>query len=146
MNREILFRGKRVDNGEWVNGYLVKKIDPLYTDIETHCILHQERDNCGCLMSLMTWTRVDVETIGQYTGLTDKNGVKIFDGDIVTVENPNISDDEYGIVKFDNDGAMFIVEFDTFTVDFGNNIDGNRCEIIGNIFDNSELLKGEENE
>ena len=86
------------------------------------------------------------ETVGQYTGLNDKNNVKIFDGDIVTVENPNISDDEYGIVKFDNDGAMFIVEFDTFTVDFGNNIDGNRCEIIGNIFDNSELLKGEENE
>lgn len=135
MNREILFRGKRVDNGEWVNGYLVKKIDPLYTDIETHCILHQERDNCGCLMSLMTWTRVDVETVGQYTGLNDKNGVKIFEGDIVTIENPNISDDEYGIVKFD-----------TFTVDFGNNIDGNQCEIIGNIFDNSELLKGEENE
>lgn len=97
-------------------------------------------------MSLMTWTRVDVETVGQYTGLNDKNGVKIFEGDIVTIENPNISDDEYGIVKFDNDGAMFIVKFDTFTVDFGNNIDGNQCEIIGNIFDNSELLKGEENE
>ncbi|MEE0186325.1 MAG: YopX family protein, partial [Oscillospiraceae bacterium] len=86
------------------------------------------------------------ETVGQYTGLNDKNNVKIFDGDIVTVENPNISDDEYGIVKFDNDGAMFIVEFDTFTVDFGNNIDGNQCEIIGNIFDNPELLKREEND
>ena len=45
-----------------------------------------------------------------------------------------------------DDGAMFIVEFDTFTVDFGNNIDGNQCEIIGNIFDNPELLKGEEND
>ena len=126
MNREILFRGKADD--EWVYGDL------------------------GRLKNAITITKrnfiypyiVMPETVGQFTGLTDKNGVKIFEGDIVTV--PNISDDEYGIVKFDNDGAMFIVEFDTFTVDFGNNIDSNQCKIIGNIFDNPELLKGEENE
>lgn len=139
MNREILFKGKRVDNGEWVEGFYCPRpyshfpCEPSIFPIAT---IDKE------------WYGIEVipETVGQYTGLNDKNNVKIFDGDIVTVENPNISDDEYGIVKFDNDGAMFIVEFDTFTVDFGNNIDGNRCEIIGNIFDNSELLKGEENE
>ena len=137
MNREILFRGKRVDNGEWVEGFYCPRpyshfpCEPSIFPIAT---IDKE------------WYGIEVilETVGQFTGLTDKNGVKIFEGDIVTVENPNISDDEYGIVKFDNDGAMFIVEFDTFTVDFGNNIDGNQCEIIGNIFDNPELLKGEE--
>lgn len=133
MNREILFRGKHdrqyTDRDEWIYGV-------PYNNHYHSCIM--ATDNYKLV--------VTAETVGQYTGLNDKNGVKIFDGDIVTVENPNISDDEYGIVKFDNDGAMFIVEFDTFTVDFGNNIDGNRCEIIGNIFDNSELLKGEENE
>lgn len=139
MNREILFKGKRVDNGEWVEGFYCPRpyshfpCEPSIFPIAT---IDKE------------WYGIEVipETVGQYTGLTDKNGVKIFEGDIVTIENPNISDDEYGIVKFDNDGAMFIVKFDTFTVDFGNNIDGNQCEIIGNIFDNSELLKGEENE
>lgn len=128
MNREILFRGKTGD--EWVYGDL-SRLKNAITITKRNFIYPYI---------------VMPETVGQFTGLTDKNGVKIFEGDIVTVENPNISDDEYGIVKFDNDGAMFIVKFDTFTVDFGNNIDGNQCEIIGNIFDNSELLKGEENE
>ena len=133
MNREILFRGKRVDSSEWFEGsYWLSRSAVRETTYIT--------DGYGNLFCVIP------ETVGQYTGLNDKNNVKIFEGDIVTVENPNISDDEYGIVKFDNDGAMFIVEFDTFTVDFGNNIDSNQCKIIGNIFDNPELLKGEEND
>lgn len=143
MNREILFRGKRSDNGEWVEGSLVSDSDEFGEILK--CFGCESTDDTPDGYYYAQY-EVDMSTVGQYTGLTDKNGVKIFDGDIVTVENPNISDDEYGIVKFDNDGAMFIVEFDTFTVDFGNNIDGNRCEIIGNIFDNLELLKGEEND
>ncbi len=125
MNREILFRGKTGD--EWVYGDL-SRLKNAITITKRNFIYPYI---------------VMPETVGQFTGLTDKNGVKIFEGDIVTVENPNISDDEYGIVKFDNDGAMFIVKFDTFTVDFGNNIDGNQCEIICNIFDNPELLGGD---
>ncbi|MCU6720628.1 YopX family protein [Porcipelethomonas ammoniilytica] len=137
MNREILFRGKRVDNGEWVNGYLVKKIDPLYTDIETHCILHQERDNCGCLMPLMTWTRVDVETIGQYTGLTDKNGVKIFEGDIIK-HKENLFE-----IKYSTEQARYLAVLTNGVFD---PVAMQNCEVVGNVFDNSELLKGEENE
>lgn len=130
MNREILFRGKHdrqyTNRDEWVYGV-------PYFDHDDDCII--TTDNYKLV--------VIAKTVGQFTGLTYRNGVKIFEGDIVTVDNPNISDDEYDIVKFDNDGAMFIAEFDTFTVDFGNNIDGNQCEIIGNIFDNHELLGGD---
>ena len=140
--REILFRGKQADNSEWIVGSLLQDDDG-----KTYIVGYEHRGGIdGMIDAELTSWAVIPETVGQYTGLFDKNGTKIFEGDIVTIENPNISDDEYGIVKFDNDGAMFIVKFDTFTVDFGNNIDGNQCEIIGNIFDNSELLKGEENE
>lgn len=69
MNREILFIGKRTDNGEWVEGYLVKQ----YGANEIY--LPNGTDNEG-----FDRYSVDISTIGQYTGLSDSNGVKIFEG------------------------------------------------------------------
>lgn len=135
MNREILFRGKSIDTGEWVNGYLVKKIDPLYTDIETHCILHQERDNVGRLYPLATWTRVDVETVGQFTGLTDKNGVRIFEGDIIK-HNEKLFE-----IKYSTELARYLA---TLPNGVFNPVAMQNCEVIGNIIDNPELLEGED--
>ncbi len=75
--REILFHGKRLDNGEWVNGCCVIKNDPIL-DI-SYCFILAQHDKD----SFVTWHKVDPSTVGQYTGLTDKYDVKIFRGDIV---------------------------------------------------------------
>lgn len=124
--REILFRGKRVDNGEWVYGY------------------PYENYRNSCLRKLIAlppnefgrgeYIEVIPETIGQYTGLTDKNGEKIFEGDIFTYK------EEYAKIEYDDDSAMFIIQFDDWYMDF-DFLHGHEVEILGNIHDNPELLE-----
>jgi uncharacterized phage protein (TIGR01671 family) len=138
--REILFRGKRIDNDEWVYGDLVQS--PAHGVVQIY-----EQDLCGDNFA------VDPSTIGQYTGLTDKNGKKIFEGDIVKVHaNDSYFDDCWGWRDHWVDVVCFVVydrgrlQFnkrpaDKYYSEFVINHKEENLEIIGSIHDNPELLE-----
>lgn len=138
--REILFRGKRVDNGEWIQGYpcrygwIGKEKDYIIPDYA----------------SALYTVEIDPETVGQCTGFVDNNGKKIFEGDIVW--------DEWllkrGVVEWDEDFAYFLVRFGDRILDasdYGCYDDyyykNSGCEntlpveIVGNAYDNPEMME-----
>lgn len=125
--REILFRGKRADNGEWV--------------CDNSVLFFSEKTKI--YGALNEWREIEVipETVGQYTGVIDKNGKKVFEGDVV----------EYAgscgeIVFVERRGAFMSRERDMYCEwlsnlpQYGTGI----VEIIGNIYDNKEILEGKE--
>lgn len=131
--REILFRGKRVPTGEWVYGFYAA-CKPRLSDSNRWVI--QPVDERGCPE---VTANVDPNTVGQYTGLTDNVRQRIFEGDIVSI----LPDDgEMGVIKWSDDEAMFVLEADGWCANFDNYYSTD-LEVIGNIHDNPELLKGE---
>ena len=158
MEREILYRGKCIDNGEWVEGYFVK-----YQSCAS-----EEKIICGIVpeyASALYLNEIDPSTVGQYTGLTDKNGRKIFEGDILWSNN-NPKDIRQVIF-----GEFMVIDFETESET--DEVTGWYCdviptdalrrtrpfclalpltdyyihqcnmEVVGNIHDNPEMLKGE---
>lgn len=126
--------GKRDDTGEWIEGDLRQDKD-LGTSYISGWDYYEEdwelqREPFEC--------EVIPESVGQYTGLTDKNGTKIFEGDVVDILTEN---NEIGIVKYDEGG--FEVEADGFVIDFKQNINGTDVAVIGNIYDDQNCLNRE---
>ncbi len=122
--REILFRGKLENCDKWIYGDLLHKGVDYVTGIRDERT-HEVR-------------AVLPETIGQYTGLTDKNGKEIFEGDIVQHYHYGIGD-----IGYSTGEAMFTITADNVCITF-DNVWGYELEVIGTIHDNPELLGGEE--
>ena len=142
--REILFRGKRMDNGSWVYGDLLHNFFKI-------------GDTCISIEKMAGVLQVDPDTIGQHAGLKDKNGKRIFEGDIIRTHYANtIATDFVEQVVFHNgrftslyelhgpgngkmfsnlpDGIPHLPQDKTPYMDW--------CYVIGNLHDNPELLKG----
>ena len=125
MKREILFRGKRIDNGEWVKGFFYG--------------INAVNDHIGYI-GFVTAAKYNVipETIGQFTGLTDKNGVKVFEGDIINHYAMS------GYIIYEN--GMFLMSNNTNSQfcdckqPFAYH-DVTEMEVISNIHDNKDFLK-----
>lgn len=139
--REILFRGKRIDNDEWVEGYYVYDESGQTTEEPTAYICYLNRHPCG--WSLIPY-KVIPESVGQYTGLNDKNNAKIFEDDIVEGSDFTPEDCGYGTIAFD-DGAFEVSGYDIVGT-FHDNYYGKEFEVIGNVFDNADLLEENSNE
>ena len=131
--REILFRGKIVDNGEWIEGQLLHFKSSVGRGELAVIVAGCEWNNANEWFNLGKRAKVIPETVGQYTGLTDKNGKKIFEGDIV-----NFSDSLYYIVFAD--GCFRICRNGKYSYTLHNL--HSAFEIVGNIHDNPELVKG----
>ncbi len=185
--REILFRGKRTDSDEWVEGYyypnklavpkekLVEIFNQFFsmedtdaywltrvksafavgavtiddfeefTDETINELANFVIEEIVCTANYINGIEVNQETIGQYTGLTDKNGKKIFEGDIVIIETTNVDEEDGNfIVEYDNGEARYVLNGETLTFDF-DSIYSIEIEVIGNICDNPELLEADLN-
>ena len=127
MKREILFRGARVCDGNFVNGSLVEVNGECSSNESApHIVISYGPDT-------FDWFEVEPETVGQFTGMTDKHGTKIFEGDILN--EPFEGKEKLYQVFWDEDRFSYLVKngYGEYYLD---EMAQFRCEVIGNIYDN----------
>lgn len=154
--REILFKAKRKDNGEWVEGYYIYHIkrticpfgDSVKPEDEQHVIMQDGFSDWNMPRDTVVY-EIDPDTLCQFTGLTDKNGEKIWENDIISINAYSYDepeDDYFGVVKYCEEDACWVLKnnerfneiicecFGSYTTQMINH---------GNIFDNADLLEVE---
>ena len=138
MNRKILFRGQRLNNSEWIEGNLLLSDD-------------------GKVARIIIWNNigydeypVDPATIGQYTGVVDKNGKQVYEGDIIGYTDTGETS-VFGVVKWYHEGNFYInsdsycnytSDNDCANVGYMLNRATTKLQVMGNIYDNPSMLKG----
>ena len=144
MSREILFRGKRLDNGKWVFGYYVRhaETDYIYTG---KVVEGNHLTEYGLPCADVELYAVDPATVEQYTGMTDRNGKKIFEGDLIMASTFGFNTEHFvtEVVFMDRAGMRgFSLKNGRALFYFGqkdlNKMDD--ADVIGNRWDNPELL------
>ncbi|MCM1488908.1 MAG: YopX family protein [Firmicutes bacterium] len=140
--RELLFRGQTRRFGEKIRNVAG---DPMPSCWVYGGVFHQN-DRGGAFSIIYSYDPIEkhpvyADTVGQYTGIDDRNGSKIFEGDIVDISR----DEERGVIKWDEDTARFIILSSGISADF-DNYWGKDLEVIGNIYDNpdfcDDVMKG----
>ena len=146
---KYLFRGKRKDHDEWIEGGYCYCVNKSYLTVVTQYIPdtrdwgeadYYEKNP----VYEPTFIKVDPETVGQYTGLTDKNGKKIFEGDIVDCWSEGVN--AQGTVQRRRDGLWIIYPAWQKHIMWGlcpDEYSHTTVEVIGNIHDNPKLIKGD---
>ena len=136
--REILFKAKRLDNGEWVEGY-------YWTNLFNNHFIRIAQDKSG-RFTIVDF-EIDPDTLCQFTGLTDRNGNKIWENDIVDLSDcewnasgPAGYDSPIVLVEWNEHNCGFD-PFANYDCDCGVYYEAKNTKVIGNKFDNSELLK-----
>ena len=137
--REILFRGKWRYNGEWVEGHYVKALDmydrEIHVIFESTATFYSDGETSGFIL-------VNPETICQYTGLTDKNGKKIWEGDILEGHlDDKFPEDVTREKVIWHESGWKTEEPGCVDKEYLDEFDAENFEVVGNVFDNPELLE-----
>lgn len=143
MSREIVFRAKRIDNGEWVEGRLLIDYVSGQYFIHSYGNSVNESDKVneeGCLKFFAN--EVDAETVCRYIGVKDKNGKEIYEGDIILSDDGKIGQVQW----FEEHLAFMIWCVIDNKVYFAYDNDFSKIEVIGSVYENADLLKEAGNE